>query len=108
MDGTGRTSNETDGTWTVTFPYGNISGISTCNSTKAGNWGTAYPQYSFDTGTTGKYCWCRMTSPTRSAWVYDVDRGTASACDSICAFTCASRVETNEDFRSHIIGAAGQ
>ena len=83
--GTGYTN--TSGEWTATFPYGTVSGISTCNST-SGSYGVARPNANFEQGTTGVYCWCRMLRPARSAWVYRYARSSASDCASRCAGVC--------------------
>lgn len=97
-----RTANE----WTVTAPYGTLSGIATCNST-AGSYGVAYPQYNFEQGTTGVHCWCRMLRPSRSAWVYNDKGGSASVCASNCANVCGYYVLNYVDFRGGVFGSAG-
>ena len=94
-------------TWSVTAPYGNLSGIATCNTT-SGSWATAYPQYNFDAGTTtGVYCWCKMLRPVRSAWVCSGAYSSTSDCASICAFNCGDRVRINGGFRGGVFGSAG-
>jgi len=109
IDGTGYTNNEATKTWTTTFSYGTVSGIATCNST-SGTYAKAYPQYNFDNNyasSTGKHCWCRMTSPVRSAWVYRTANSSTVECASYCAGSCGNSVRTNSDFRGGVFGSAG-
>ena len=95
-----------NGEWSVTFDYGTVSGISTCNST-SGSYGTAYPQYDFGTDTTGVYCWCRMLRPARSAWVYAYESSSAAECASDCAANCGDSVRYRAAFRGGVFGSAG-
>jgi hypothetical protein len=109
IEGTGYTMNEAAKTWTVTFPNYTVSGIATCNST-GGTYARAYPQYNFDdnhASSTGTYCWCKMTSPVRSAWVYRYERGSASFCASYCAYICGDDVRGSSSFRGGVFGSAG-
>jgi hypothetical protein len=96
-------------TWRVNFEYGTILGESTCLSAAEGGDGTGgsgsiinsngdmIPQ-SVPKGRSGQsdpnpdnpdldrnrvYCWCRMTHPAMSRWVFREHRGT------MCAHTCA-------------------
>ena len=106
VEGTGHTA--TEKAWTVTFPNGNtVSGVAACKSI-SGIWGRAYPNYNFDLETDGANCWCRMTNPTRSAWVYDIERTTASECASICASVCAYGVSSYAGIRGGLYSSAGQ
>ena len=104
IGGTNYTYDNSAGTWTANFDYDDVSGISTCNST-GGSWGTAYPQYNFEQGTSGVYCWCKMTGPARSAWVCDPDYGSASDCAEDCAAGCARSVRFDADFRTGMFGS---
>ena len=107
----GNTYNITAATWDVVFPYGTISGVASCNSF-SGQWGTAYPEYNNQI-TTGYQeeqvkCWCRMTSPARSAWVFYSGSYTSdSQCMSSCANNCGSAVRTGASFRVAMYGSAG-
>ena len=109
VDGTEHTSNETEKTWTVTFPNYTTSGIASCNSTSGAN-NTAYPGYNnrFTQETSGVDCWSRMTNPVRSAWVFRYTHSSASDCATTCAERCGYRVRDNTEFRTAIIGSAGQ
>jgi hypothetical protein len=110
IDGTGYTNNDAAKTWTATFRFGTVSGIATCNST-SGTYGKAYPQYNFDNNhasSTGVYCWCRMTSPVRSAWVYEDKLNSASECGAVCTSRCGRLVQGNLTYRGGVFGSAGQ
>lgn len=96
----------TSGEWNTVFSYGNVSGIATCNST-SGSYGVAYPQYEFEQGTSGVYCWCRMLRPARSAWVYRSAGGSASGCASGCADYCGYFVRVSAGCRRGVFGSAG-
>jgi hypothetical protein len=109
IEGTEYTRNEATKTWTTTFPNYTISGIATCNST-GGTFATAYPQYNFDDNhvtSTGVYCWCKMTSPVRSAWVYNYEHSSASLCYSNCAYYCGRSVRSDSHYRGGVFGSAG-
>ena len=109
IQGTNYTRDEATKAWTTTFSYGTISGIATCNSTQ-GVYATAYPKYNFDNNhasSEGVYCWCRMTSPVRSAWVYSIERSSASECASNCATSCGVRIQSYSDFRGPLYNSAG-
>ena len=106
VNGTERTY--TSNTWTVTFPNYTISGISTCNNS-SGTYGTAHPEYNFEPGEkTGIYCWCRMTNPARSAWVYMYLYSSVSNCASSCAVNCGDNVRVESAFRRAMYATAGQ
>ena len=104
--GTDDSYDDTSNTWTATFSYGIVSGVATCNSTQGTN-SIAYPQYNFDTGTTGANCWCRMLTPARSAWVHESESSSYN-CSNNCAYNCGHFFHTDVYFRIAIITTAGQ
>ena len=107
----GNTSNQEDATWTTTFPYGTISGIASCNDI----FGTGYgkPYSGNQNNITAGYqdgqsnCWCRMTSPVRSAWVFRTTYESASNCATDCASICGYVVRVSASYRRGIFGSAG-
>jgi hypothetical protein len=108
-NGTTNTSDEATKTWTTTFSFGTVSGIAACTRT-GGTYAKAYSQYNFDdnhASSTGAVCWCKMTSPVRSAWVAGQELQSASTCASYCATHCSSRVQAYAEFRSAVYGSAG-
>ena len=109
VPGDNYTEDKATKTWTTTFSYGTVNGIATCNST-SGTYARAYPEYNFDNNhanSEGVNCWCRMTSPVRSAWVCNGEHGSASACASDCASTCGYLVRNYSTFRGGVFGSAG-
>ena len=110
IKGTSSSDNSARKTWTVTFDYGTVSGIATCNST-SGTFATAYPEYNYfdnnHTAVTGGECWCKMTNPVRSAWVYNRDYTSGGTCSSQCSTSCGDFVRSNLTLRRGIINAAG-
>lgn len=104
-------------TWTVVFDYDliqNVSGRrqmtgrSTCNeigtnssgsNAVAGN-ANVYLR-SGDTDV-GRQCWCAMTAPLSSWWVFYKTYDSDSACATGCARDCAAAVKSNTgNFRSN-------
>ena len=114
VDGSSYTYSAENATWSLTFSNntngGTISGISSCNSL-TGTWGQAYPEYNnqitqgYQDG--GLQCWCRMTSPVRSAWVRYSVSNSASDCTTSCANNCAYNVSNSVDFRRAMFNTAG-
>ena len=107
----GMTYNAENKTWSVVFSYGTVSGIATCNST-SGTYATAYPEYNFDNdhaSSEGVFCWCRMTSPVRSAWVFTIPDhfGTSGECKLGCAGYCGYYFDGAPTFRGGVFGSAG-
>ena len=108
VEGTSYTSQASSKTWITTFPNYTVNGIATCNSTTASY--EAHPEYNFDNNyvsSEGTECWCKMTSPVRSAWVFDYGFSSASDCVSQCANYCGSGVRYYSDVRERFFGSAG-
>ena len=105
--GTNAGNNAAEWSWWTQFPYGRIAGEATCLSAAEGlgrtsgqgaYYGTGEYASTFitvDSGLSGvdangaerKYCWCKMTHPAASRWVFDEAMGTycAGACASYCS-----------------------
>ncbi len=95
-----------DNTWGVTFSYGIIKGEALCSRTngtydKPGNPDEAFDEY------TSQYCWCRMTSPAVSRWVFRYSDDDAISCANNCAIYCGYRVQNGSDFRSDVFAGVG-
>ena len=101
-------SNPTTDTWSVTFPYGIISGVATCNDTSAAR-AVPQPQYNdiFNTGTSGTLCWCRMLLPVRSTWVLFYTFDSVSECAADCTGYCAALLRDYASFRTAFFNGAG-
>lgn len=102
IDGTTYTYNAAGMTWNTVFPYGNVSGIAVCNDT-GGSYGVASNNEQFETG--GVKCWCKMTHPAVSRWVFRASYSSASECSGGCASYCGSTVRSRSDFRSGVFGS---
>ncbi len=101
--GTSYSSNSTAKTWYTQFSYGTISGVSTCVATSATSVGTVKPANTFsEFDTSGMYCWCKMTAPAQSGWVYYSSMGTAQPCESVCASQCAYQAGQSATFRTNM------
>ena len=79
-----------------------ISGIGICSSTSGDSIGqtateldTSFPEDE------NMHCWCKMTSPAVSRWVFpQLWSATVSAneCSLLCAYSCAANVLTDASF----------
>ena len=84
-----------------------ISGIGICSS--------FYPTSQYDTIVTqlntsptadeNKHCWCKMTSPAVSHWVFRSSITSAGICAHGCAGQCAESIRINPAFRSRLFGS---
>ena len=80
--------NRNEMTWSITFPYGTITGVASCNATA--NTSTGVSDANMATYTTGKYCWCKMLKPVASKWIFYSDMNYVHTCDESCARNCAN------------------
>ncbi len=127
VGGSSSGNNASEATWWAIFSYGRIYGLSTCLSEAEGgkpsgsmgtyknSKGEMLPQDEALAGRTGKdadgndrgYCWCKMTHPAFSRWVFS---GSASApnCASSCANNCGYYAQNNAALRSGLFGSVGK
>ena len=83
-----------------------ISGIGICSSTKgASRYVTATELDTSFTVDENLNCWCKMTSPAVSRWVFILPYTSAGACAEGCAYFCASNVPGNVTFRASLFGS---
>ena len=83
-----------------------ISGIGICSSTSGSSIGqTATELDTSSTSDDNKYCWCKMTSPAVSRWVFCISSMSAGSCARYCAYYCANSVRRNDDFWSALFGS---
>ena len=82
--------------WGVVFPYGTVYGTSVCN----GNVGTHAQVSSTDqSNEVGLNCWCKMTGPYESRWVFRGAFPENGQCSGNCAYGCAIDIEREASFR---------
>lgn len=105
IEGTSYTYSAADMTWKTTFPYGNVSGVAVCNDT-SGSWGGSTTVEMQETG--GVMCWCKMTHPAVSLWVFLLAYSSSSVCADHCAPYCGGSVRNHSDFRSGVFSLVGK
>ena len=125
IGGTNSVHNAAEYTWRASFSYGTILGEATCLSAAEGGEGSK--QFAFtntsgemlsydipkglhgtdDDGNERGYCWCRMTHPVLSRWVF-LSSSSASLCASLCASNCAYFARSNVGLRSGLFGSVGR
>ena len=83
-----------------------IRGIGICSSTKGGSTGGTATELdtSYDVNENHN-CWCKMTSPAVSRWVFNRSDLPAGDCAQLCAYYCAIAVRDFADFRSAMFGS---
>ena len=116
-----------EATWWAIFSYGRIYGLSTCLSAAEGgkpsgsmgvytnDKGQMLPQDEALAGRSGKdadgndrgYCWCKMTHPASSRWVFNSSYS-ASSCASACASSCGPYARADAALRSGLFGSVGK
>ena len=113
--GTNYSYNTAQSTWVTWFPYGTIRGISACLSSAHGKSMGGYVADLHDNNelvvgseTNGAHCWCKMTHPAASLWVFRYTFSSPAACAGACAGYCGNRVRDYSDMRSGLFGSVGQ
>ena len=98
--------------WNATFPYGTVFGIATCVTTPGPGGATTDTLIDADTGDvatggerTGRYCWCQMTHPVKSHWVFRNAGSSVADCRSNCAHHCGIIVRDGSTFRGTVFGS---
>ena len=120
VGGTGNKYNAAEMVWSATFPYGTIYGEATCLSAADGtpsentmgvytnSKGEMLPRGDvFTQRLDGGYCWCRMTHPAYSRWVFG-SSNSASACASACADYCGNGARDSAALRAGLFGSVGK
>ncbi|MEE1110892.1 MAG: hypothetical protein UIH99_01630 [Alphaproteobacteria bacterium] len=126
VNGTGGGSNAAEWTWWTSFAYGRVAGDATCLSAAEGlgrtsgtgaYYGTGDYAKTFITADAGlngldadgnerKYCWCKMTHPVSSRWVFNNAIASASACVA-CSSHCANYFHGTPAVRRGVFGSVG-
>ena len=79
--------------WSATCDGVSVQGVAFCGSQDGGSTGATTTAVT--TGTTddsNKYCWCKMTSPAVSRWVFIAAQASPIICDYQCAAICSNGV----------------
>ena len=83
-----------------------ISGIGICSSTGgASQYVTATELDTSYTDDKNLYCWCKMTSPAVSRWVFNSSTTSVGSCAQMCAYRCAAHVQNNAAMRSALFSS---
>ena len=78
-----------------------ITGISACSSTSGNTVGKTSERISTSSTTNNnKYCWCKMTSPVVSQWVFNNMEASNGGCIYSCSYNCAKYAQNNASFRN--------
>ena len=126
IGGTTNGNNASEMLWWTDFSYGRIYGEATCLSEAEG--GKPSGSQGVITNSNGKmlsqdipaglknkdadgndrgYCWCRMTHPASSRWVFNRS-DSASNCASDCARSCGSYAQVGAALRGGLFGSVGK
>ena len=120
VGGSSYKSNASEMTWAAVFSYGTIYGEATCLSDADGtpsentmgvytnSKGEMLPNDdTFVQRKDGGRCWCRMTHPASSRWVFN-NSSSASYCASNCANGCGYYARNRAALRSGLFGSVGK
>ena len=120
VGGSSYKNNASEMTWATVFSYGTIYGEATCLSDADGtpsentmgvytnSKGEMLPNDdTFVQRKDGGHCWCRMTHPASSRWVFNYSNS-ASYCASACASDCGYNARSNAALRVGLFGSVGK
>jgi len=109
-DGVSYTTDGSGG-WTVTMDYNTSSrntptvmGYASCNEV-TGTANTADATISASTSDVGANCWCGMSLPLVSDWVFLQTYASNAACAAACDATCGNAVKTSSSMRGAMFPA---
>jgi len=113
INGTANSFNTDLFEWSATFSYGTVWGIATCVDT-SGAPNTAVEELRDSNGEiatggerTGRYCWCQLSHPAKSRWVFRNVNSSVADCVFNCASNCGANVRDNSAFRAGLFGSLG-
>ena len=125
VKGNAQGNNGAEWRWWTEFPYGRVAGEATCLSAAEGlgrttGQGVYYgiDEYAntfitADAGLNGldadgnerKYCWCKMTHPVSSRWVFHENSSSASSCVNNCVRACSYGLLNGVALRKGVFGS---
>ena len=112
--------------WGVTFPYNDgtvqVNGISACSAVTEGlssggiptNQSGVQADYESNMASAptnnpvGEICYCKLSNPAASPWVFSHSYSSASDCAFLCAADCALGVRISARFRGAVFGSVAQ
>lgn len=112
INGTVTRTNADNKEWEINFGYKTISGNAACNEI-SGTYGQPTTNLVTTNQDEGQYCWCQMfpvlnfgyESGQSSYWVFLNDYGDVAGCAGGCTANCASKIATDQTFRSYVFEA---
>lgn len=104
-------SNANEWTWWTAFPYGRIAGDATCLSAAEAKKTPVRADaglHGVDAdGNVRTQCWCRMTQPVFSGWVFTSADHSAETCATACAPRCPYYVANIQGARKSLFDSIG-
>jgi uncharacterized repeat protein (TIGR02543 family) len=86
-----------------TWMHNSADGVAECRNKNASSTGGLWNND--NAVQNGMYCWCQLSSPYETNWVYS-GMNNSTRCSDMCASTCASRARTNSSLRNALFGSA--
>ena len=87
--------------WSVTCNSLPVQGVAFCGDQNGVSLGATSDNITtIATSNANLYCWCKMTSPAVSRWVFVGSTGGSDYCANTCAAQCANFARSNAIFRS--------
>ena len=107
---------EANKVWSTRFKWGVISGYAMCSAYGTdSSTGKVFSMGKTEenledkgasiTGVEKRYCWCKMTHPAASLWVFGYDAGSLASCASHCASSCGDNARDNSALRVGLFGS---
>lgn len=90
-------SNKTD--WNAKCGKISVSGKSTCINMPGDKPYATTGIFQLSNNNDRLDCWCKMTSPNESAWIFLGAYPSASDCDNNCMDNCAVHMQLSQEFR---------
>lgn len=75
-----------------------IMGVAGCSSQNGNRGDISDSITTSSTSDNNKYCWCKMTAPAESVWVFGDESPSAGICAFNCAYDCAHLVQGYANF----------
>lgn len=101
-------ADDSQSNWTATCGNVSIEGIGVCSAQFGSRGVSKSESISFNiTALDNIHCWCKMTGPVVSQWVY-ADSRDANYCASECAKYCAKYIMEDATFRNILFSSVSE